>query len=663
MLRQLSRLEKTRNFVLLAFVVLMAVSLIFFYAPSSGVQSTLARSQETVATVGGDYITVGDVATQQENLKRRYSQFGSSGFTPPAKTVLDDEINTRLVRQEAARMNLTPTDEEVATEIRRQLKAGGAKPDDIKNYEQIVTENYGSVARFEQSIRDQLAEEKLRAFLTSGVSVSEDEVLEQFRRQNTTFDLVYVPVGVPQVAEKLNPSEAELRNYFEQNKSRYYISSPQKKIRYLFINQAKVGEKLDIPEADLRAEYDALAPDKKQKGVNAQQIVLRVPDGNPAAEAKVQEKAASLVAEARKNEGKISEEDFAKIAQGNSEDPATARAGGRINGLVRENKNKPDDPLQKILALEPGQVTDPIKYNNNYYILRRGEAVPKSFEDAKQEILVSLRNRRAYKTAADLTAEAAARLKETQDVRRVAEEFAARTNMKPEEMVRETGFVKPGDNVENVGVSPQFEEGIAPLEAANQVGERTQIKDGFAVPQLVEKREPRDAEFDEVKDQVLAAFKIDNAKNQIVKIADDLAKDASSVDSLKAAAEKAGLKTAEAKSYRLGSPLGEGASASTSAALDDAIYNLKPGETAKNAINAGEVWYVVGLAKRNDASVDEFAKQRDQLIQAAAATKKGQIFNDYAANLKQRLEKEGRIKIYKDALAKLETAAATDEPS
>ncbi|HYP50053.1 MAG TPA: SurA N-terminal domain-containing protein [Pyrinomonadaceae bacterium] len=239
MLKQLSRLEKTRNFILLTFVVLMAVSLIFFYAPRSETQQVLARSQESLATVGSETITVGEVAIVQENLKRRYSM---ANYTPPLKSVVDGEISSRLIRQEAARLNLTATDEEVRVEIRKQLKAADINLNDIETYKRSVTEMYGSVSAFEQQIRDQIAGEKLNAFLTSGVSVSDEEVLDQFRRSNTSFDLVYVPVTAVSVAEKINPSDDELKQYFEKNKSRYYISSPQKKIRYLFINQAKVGE-------------------------------------------------------------------------------------------------------------------------------------------------------------------------------------------------------------------------------------------------------------------------------------------------------------------------------------------------------------------------------------------------------------------------------------
>ena len=49
--------------------------------------------------------------------------------------------------------------------------------------------------------------------------------------------------------------------------------------------------------------------------------------------------------------------------------------------------------------MKPGEITDPIKYGNAYWIFRRGEDVFKSFEDLKEELEVSLRNRRAYSIA------------------------------------------------------------------------------------------------------------------------------------------------------------------------------------------------------------------------------------------------------------------------
>lgn len=663
MLKQLSRLEKTRNTILLLFVVLMAISLVIFYAPSRNTEATanLSRSQETAATVGSETVTVGEVATAQENMMRQYAQFGSQ-FTPPVKNILDGEIASRLVRIEATRLNLNASDEEVAASIREQLKAGGVDVNNRETYRRIVTENFGGVEKFEQSVRDDIAREKLNAFLTSGVSVSEEEVVNDWKKSNTSFDLIYVPVTSEGVMAKIEPSEEDLRAYFEKNKSTYYISTPQKKIRYLYISQSKVGEKLEIPDADLKAEYDALPADKREQGVQAQQIVLKfTPDKN---EAEVLQKANEIVADARKDNGKISEEAFGNLARNRSEDARTAQSGGKLPGLVAPDPNNPnsDDPLKKILTLEEGQVTEPIKFGSSFYIVRRGAVVPKTFEDAKQGLLISMRNRRAFRAASELTDKVAARLNEVQDVRKVAEEFAAQANMKPDEMVRETGFVKPGDDVPNVGVSEDFEKGIAGLESAGQVGGKIQIKDGFAIPTLVEKKEPRDAEFAEVRNQVVNSVKLEQAKARMEQIANEIAA-AASPEALKAAAEKYGLKAADSKDYKVGAPLGEAGASASGEEVDEAIYAIKAGEVTKKPLKSGENYFVVGATKRTEANMDEFAKQRDQLMQSAVSLKKNQFFSDYLTNLRQRMEKEGRIKINKDAIAKLDGRKATDIPS
>jgi peptidyl-prolyl cis-trans isomerase D len=221
----------------------------------------------------------------------------------------------------------------------------------------------------------------------------------------------------------------------------------------------------------------------------------------------VKQKADGLVTKARGSGETTTEAAFADLAKGNSEDPATAKDGGTVSGIVKKNPNKPDDPYQKVLDMQPGEVTDPIKYKNAYYILRRGESVPKTFEAAKPELLVSLRNRRGYTVAQKIAQKAQDRLKETKDPQKVAQELAAEANMNAADMVRETPFVKPGDDVPNIGNSQQFEQAIAPLNNPNDVGERTGIKNGFAVPMLVEQRAPRIPDFDEVKDKVRASVR------------------------------------------------------------------------------------------------------------------------------------------------------------
>ncbi len=647
MLKFFTRLEKTRNFVLFVVAIVMVGSLVLFYTPASNTSlANLAQSDETVATVAGNDISVGELVRQKEN----YAQFSRQSF--PTKIVLDGLIGSRIARVEAERFGLTASDTEVAAQIRQDFKPADGKPFDQAVYEQNVTEQFGNIATYEQGVRDNLSAQKLEAFLTAGVTVSEAEVLDEFQRKNTKFDVKYVAVGSTELAKSITPTDAELREYYEKNKQSYFISVPQKKIKYVFVNTTKIGEKLDITEADLKAEYDNLPPDKKIGGVLGQEIVLRV--AKPEFDGQVQAKAAELVQQLRKDGPVVSEEAFATMAKGQSENPASASTGGKLSGPVRENPNKPDDPFQQLLKLKPGEISEPISYESRYFILRRGEDVPKTYEAAKKEIEVSLRNRRAYAVAAELAQKIVDSLKETKDPLKTAQAFAAEANMKPAEMVRETDFVKPGDDVANIGVSPQFEEGIAPLENINDVGEKTPVQNGFAIPLLADKKEPRDSEFDEVKEQIVDVVKLEKTRSQVEEIAKQIASGADSAASLAAAATAKGLTAKDQENFILGSPLGEGPTAATSKALEDAVYALKTGEITKTPLKVGDNWYVVGVTKREDADTADFTTQRSGLLEQMLSRKRSAVFTDYLAAAKQRFETAGNITIYQEALDKID---------
>ena len=310
--------------------------------------------------------------------------------------------------------------------------------------------------------------------------------------------------------------------------------------------------------------------------------------------------------------------------------------------------------------MRPGDVTDvPIRYAGNWYILRRGESVPKTFAEAKPDILVSLRNRKAYGEAFKLAQQAQTRLQETKDPQKVAQELAAKANMTPAEMVRETPFVKPGDDVPEIGSNQQFEQAIEPLNNPNDVGTATGIKGGFAIPMLVEKKEPRIPDFDEVKTKIADEIKKQRAKDQLEQKAKDLVASLSGADGIKAAGEKEGYEAGSEESFKLGSSLGK---AGTSAALDDLIYSLKPGEFSKTPIKVDDKWVIVGVTKRYDADMTGLAAQRDTLKSSMMSERQEQIFDDYVTGVEQRMKKDGQIEIYPKVLAQLEEEEPAAEP-
>jgi peptidyl-prolyl cis-trans isomerase D len=665
MLKFFSRLEKTRNLVIIFFAALVVISMVVagVYNRSGVAIANPFKSKEVLARVGGDDVTVADFTLLKKKIEGQFGgNFTLAQIGMTNDRILDQAINSRISLQEARRLGLTASDEEVDDLIAKQFNI--TTEEEEKRAQEYVIRNYGGVELFRKSVRDALASEKLRAFVSAGAQVSEAEVRDGYMRDNTTFDVTYVAVTADDLAKKLNPSDEELRQYFEAHKTDYRFLEPQKKIRYIFVNQEKVGQKLNISDEDLRKEYDSLKPENKMAGVRVQQIVLKV--ARPELDQEVLNKATEIVGRMRQPDLTAPEEVFAEQARGNSEDSATAQGGGWLPNPVKRIPNRRPNPaagaselLQNTLEWREGQVGDPLKTGNAYYIFRRGPVVPKSFEDARQELLVSLRNRRSYAVAAQIAQKAQDRLKETRDPQKVAQELATEANMPAAEMVRETGFVKPGDEVPEVGTSPQFEDAVKPLEEAGAVGERVGIKNGFAIPQLVEKRDPRIPELEEVKERVGEDLKRTRAAEQLEAATRELAANAGSADALKAAAEKSGLKAEDEEAFKLGRPLG---TAGADQSLDSAVYALRAGEVTKTPIKVGDKWVVVAVKTRKDADPAEFDKQRSTLTESALSERRNQAFDDFLVDARRRLDEKGQIEIFRNALTALEEAEPVAAP-
>ncbi|OLE55751.1 MAG: hypothetical protein AUG51_02135 [Acidobacteria bacterium 13_1_20CM_3_53_8] len=638
-------MERSRNIIILLFAAFMAVSLVIFYKPGGATRTVdPSHSTEVVARVGSDDITVGDLTRLKESYMQSMQMMGGQmGMPGMDRRLLDGLIHDRIIAQEAARLGLAVSDAEVADAIRKRFSDASGNID-MDRYREMAVARAGSIENFERQFRDTLAEQKLRAFITAGVSVSEDEVRDQYKREKTDFNLVYTLVAADQLAKKIQLSDQELRDYYQQHQTDFRYLVPQKNIRYIFIDQQKAGSKLQISDDELREEFNNLQGEAKSAGVKVQQIVLKV--ARPDLDAQVNAKADQLATKAQS----LSEEAFADLARGNSEDVATARGGGYLPKPYKKNPNKVDALYDRVVDMQPGDVSISIKYAGNYYILRRGEDVPKTFEEAKNDLRVSAQNRRSYAVAQKLAAQAEELLKQTHDAQKVAQQLAAEANMTPAEMVRETGYIKPGDNVRDIGSNQQFDAAIEPLNNPNDVGERTGVKGGFAIPMLIDKKEPRIPDFDEVRTQVEDALRKERAKSQLDQAARDLAANTASANDLKAAAERVGLTAETQIQYKLGSTLGK---AGTSPAMDEAIFNLQEGGVTKTPIKVGDNWVVIGLTKRDDADMADFAKQHDQLMKQALDERRSQVFEDYIANVQAGMQREGRIKIYDDVLTQL----------
>ncbi|HEY6245110.1 MAG TPA: peptidyl-prolyl cis-trans isomerase [Pyrinomonadaceae bacterium] len=650
MLKQLSKLERTRGIIIIGFAVLMAVSLVIFYAPGRN-SSNLdpAKNNAVVAKVGSTEITVADIAQVRDNYRQMFGGRISLAQLGGNKRFLEGLISKHAIALEAERLGLGASDAELADKIRKQFADASGVFIGYDRYKESVTTRFGDIAKFENDLRSDISAEKLKAFVAASVNVSDEEVQQEFKREQTTFGVDYVVVSADKLAEKIEPSDSDLQAYYDAHKTDLRYLEPQRKVRYIFIDSDKVGSKLQITDDELKKEYDSLEPKFKEAGVKVQQIMLKV--ARKDLDAQVEQKAKDLITKLHGPDGKTSEQAFAEAARGNSEDPATASNGGFLNRLIKQNPNKPDSLYDRAVDMQPGDISDiPIKFAGNWYILRRGDSVPKTFEQDKPELLVSLRNRKGFGAAFQVANKAQARLKATKDPQKVAQELAGEANSTPAEMVRETPYIKPEDDVPEIGNNQQFHTAISALNNPNDVGDAVGVKGGFAIPMLVDKKEPRIPDFDEVKAKIRDTVKQQRAKEQLEQKAKDLLASATTPDALKAAGEKEGFEAANDDGFKLGGALGK---AGTSPQLDELIFAMKDGEMLKAPVKVGDNYVVLGLIKRHEADLTQFFTQRDRLKDSMLRDRQDQVFEDYVAGVQERMKREGKIKIYEDVLDSL----------
>src|ERR1700752_4956631 len=111
MLKQLRRLEGTRQIIILRFAYLMGVCLIYFYAPGGNARPLdPMKDTSVVAKVGSGRITVADVAQMRENYRQMFGGRISMAQLGGNKSLLEGLISKHVIAQEAQRLGLGASD-------------------------------------------------------------------------------------------------------------------------------------------------------------------------------------------------------------------------------------------------------------------------------------------------------------------------------------------------------------------------------------------------------------------------------------------------------------------------------------------------------------------------------------------------------------------------
>jgi peptidyl-prolyl cis-trans isomerase C len=85
--------------------------------------------------------------------------------------------------------------------------------------------------------------------------------------------------------------------------------------------------------------------------------------------------------------------DFVKLLKEHSEDPASKEKDGDF-GTIRKSDRLPEDVKKAIFSMKPGQVSDPIRQPNGFYLFRLEELTQQKFDEVKEAIASELKQKK-----------------------------------------------------------------------------------------------------------------------------------------------------------------------------------------------------------------------------------------------------------------------------
>jgi peptidyl-prolyl cis-trans isomerase D len=643
MIRQLQNAGPTVKIVLGALLVLICASMAITLIPG-GLGSSLgigAPPAGAVATIGDQTVTTLEVQREARAMVRQ--QFPRGG--PQASMLLpyfatqaaEQLINQKALVAEARRMGLRANDDELRDELQHGALSSRLFPEGKfigqEEYENLLQQNDLTVPQFEQQEKEFILIRKLRALVSSSAFVSDSDVRDEFNKRNTKVKFEYAVITQADILKELHPTDEELKAFYERNKAQYNNSIPEKRqIRYVVIDNAKVGAATTVSDQDLQSYYDQHRDEfRVPEQVKVSHILIKTP--LPAPGQKEDEKG---IAEARAKAEDVLKQvkaggDFAKLAEKYSDDPGSAKSGGEL-GWIGRGRTVPEFE-KTAFSLGKGQTSDLVKSSYGFHIIRvedKQEAHLKTLAEVKSEIEEKVKQQKAAQ-ATEAAASALLSLARNDGLDKAA---AAKGDAPVT-----TDFFSRTDNLPGLGASPQFMDAVF-SETDKAPPDQVQIPQGYVVFQLLAIKPPATPTFEEIRSKVENEFRNERGAALLQQKIQELSDRAKADHDLKKAAKELG---ATVKTSDLVAPDGQvpdiGSMSSASA-----LFALKPGDISA-PITAGSNGIVAQLLEKQAPTEEEFAAKKDAIRQSLVEAKQNDLFALFVTNLRKEMEKSNRLKV------------------
>ncbi|HSP33500.1 MAG TPA: peptidylprolyl isomerase [Thermoanaerobaculia bacterium] len=532
-------------------VAIVAIFILFIFVDwGAGGANARGNDRGYAARVNGETVTFRDFDRALYYTEQNYKQMYGSQLTPEmleqmglSRQVVDSLIDQRLLLQEARRLHLGATQEEVRAKI---LEIPLLNPDGKfvggELYSRYVTGmmGYQTPAEFEDELAREITLQKVESALQSSVIISPKMAGAEYRRISENAKIKYVLYPATRELAAVNATPAEVDAYYKANQQKY-SHAEQRDVKYLLADFNRLRTTIVPNDAELHKRYDATREDyRTPEQAHALHILIKTdPNSPPDVDAAARAKAESLVKQLRAGA------DFAKLAKENSADPGSAAKGGDL-GWFGKGQMVPEFE-QAAFTLPLNQVSDPIKTQYGYHIIKVLERRPegyKTYDEVKGDLATAVADQQAKDQARELMKQIWARVRQTKPA--APDAFGAYANDKVSS--NDTQWFQKNDPIPGMGVNPALTSWAFSAKQGD-VGEMIGTPRGIIIPYLYGIRPAGVTALDEIRDRVTQDAKMQKARELATQA---LARAATGAPSVDVVATKIGLTPADTSVTRQG---------------------------------------------------------------------------------------------------------------
>ena len=604
MIRFLQTKGRVQQVLLVGFLSIICIMMVVTLIPGGSTLTDffgLGLSQNVVAKVGGHEISSQDLVTQTRNIaKQQYGPRAEMAVPFMMPQVANMLISRRILLNEADRLGLSSTD----TDLRYLLQHGQFSqlffPDGNfvgqTQYQNIVSGQFNmTVPQFEEEIRNQITIDKLRQAIEGGVVVSQSELQQQFKTENTKVKFDYAVLSMDDVEKQVTISDAELHAYYEKQKPQLANSIPEeRKIKYILVDFAKAGS--GISQADLQDYYKQHQNEYRvPESVTVRHILISTPPAGP--DGKVDQKAVDA-AKAKADDVLKQLKGGAKfddLAKKYSEDPGSKDKGGLI-GPIQKGQTVAEFE-QAAFGAQKGQTVGPIKSSFGFHIIHvddKTEAHVKPFDEVKSQI-EEIVGKQKGQAAAEATAKSLQSSAATMGMDKAAASKGYQ--------VMETGYFARNANLPGIGTSSSLMDAVfGAAQKTPSTPQAVAVQNGWAVVQVTDVKPASTPTFEQAKAQLTDQLKREKASSALETKVKELADKARSEHNLRSAAKAVG---ATVKTSDFVKPGDQVPVVGQLAGAAEIVFTMKPGEIS-GPVPVGSNGVVFALLDKQEPSAAEF---------------------------------------------------------